>query len=187
MLTHLQLTAAYKVSRAFSWQEKVGLGIHSGPPGRQSVMARAADPLTSAEVTCAVPKAPRPLKDHQSPQTLDTVFPSQYRLAMFYKDTQWSTLSCANELFYSTQHYVCVENVSEFNDERQSTPQVELEIHPRRVEYGADVEPFDVEIKVVVLMSSLVTLMSESFLDTHQKHKDRNDHSVGPECCCWRG
>lgn len=27
VLTHLQFTAAYKVSRAFSWQEKVGLGI----------------------------------------------------------------------------------------------------------------------------------------------------------------
>lgn len=74
VLTRLRFTSAYKVSPAFSWQEKVGRGIESAPPGRQSVMARAADPLTSAEVICAAPKAPRPLKDHQSPQTLDTVF-----------------------------------------------------------------------------------------------------------------
>lgn len=56
--------------------------------------------------------------------------PSQYRLVMFYKDTQWSTLLCANELFYSTQDYVSVENVSELNNESKSTPKVEFEIHP---------------------------------------------------------
>lgn len=50
-----------------------GEGRLSGPPGRHAVsQSGAADPLTSAEVITVVPKAQRPLKDHQSPQTLDT-------------------------------------------------------------------------------------------------------------------
>lgn len=63
------------------------------------------------------PQSPEAFEGPSITADLGHSLPSQCRLVMFYKDTQWSTLSYANEAFYFTPDYVSVESILEINNE----------------------------------------------------------------------